>query len=272
MPAKAKKETKDIPLPEMLPIEGGHFSMGGNKYDDEKPIHQVELSTFYLSQFPVANTQYAAFLQDYQSDTIKAGAHQGQAIIYEHRWGVQQVDGTWQPAKGFENHPVINVTWYGAVAYCEWLSEKEGQPYRLPSEAEWEYAARGGNKSKGFPYAGGYKLKEVAWYDNNNHGQTSPVGLKQPNELGLYDMSGNVDEWCADHWHENYKGAPNDGSAWLTGGEATRRVIRGGSWYNDDYSAASRIASGTMPMTGATLSVFEWPGTNPLVLLIFYPF
>ena len=136
----------------------------------------------------------------------------------------------------FEDHPVINVTWYGAIAYCDWLSEKEGQPYRLPSEAEWEYVARGGVKSKDFLFAGGHKLKEVGWYSKNSHGQTKPVGLKQPNELGLYDMSGNVDEWCADHWHENYNGAPNDGSAWVTGGDASRRVVRGGSWYDNDES------------------------------------
>ena len=126
------------------------------------------------------------------------GAYKGKNIIYKHPWGIQQVEGTWQAANAFEDHPVINVTWYGAIAYCDWLSEKEGQPYRLPSEAEWEYVARGGVKSKDFLFAGGHKLKEVGWYSKNSHGQTKPVGLKQPNELGLYDMSGNVDEWCAD--------------------------------------------------------------------------
>ena len=181
----------------------------------------------------------------------------GKDIIYKHRWGIQQVEGTWQAANAFEDHPVINVTWYGAIAYCDWLSEKEGQPYRLPSEAEWEYVARGGVKSKGFLYAGGHKLKEVGWYSKNSHGQTKPVGLKQPNELGLYDMSGNVREWCADHWHENYNGAPTDGSAWVTGGDASRRVVRGGSWFNYDYRCRVSIASGTMPMTGSSISVFE---------------
>ena len=240
MPAKTKNETKDILLPEMLLVEGALFSMGSNKYDREKPIHGVNVPTFYLSQFPVTNSQYAEFLQEYQSDAIKTGAHQGQKIIYEFPWGLQQLAGIWQAATGFEYHPVINVTWYGAVAYCDWLSEKEGQPFRLPSEAEWEYAARGGNKSKGFPYAGGHKLKELGWYGQNSHDQTKPVGLKQPNELRLYDMSGNVWEWCADHWHENYKGAPTDGSAWITGGAATRRVVRGGSWF--DYDIRCRVS------------------------------
>lgn len=91
---------------------------------------------FYLGQFPVTNIRYASFLQEYQSDKFKNVAHKGEKIIYEHPWGVQQIEGAWQSADGFEDHPVISVTWYGAIAYCDWLSEKEGQPYRLPSEAE----------------------------------------------------------------------------------------------------------------------------------------
>ncbi len=214
-------------FPEMLSVKGGPFKLGGN--------HSVTLPNFYIGKYPVTNAQYALFLQDYQSDEVKSGEHSGQKMIGEYSWGVQRMEGAWQSALGFEDHPVIRVSWYGAVEYCNWLSKKTGHQFRLPSEAEWEYSASGGSESNGFPYAGGHKLKEVGWYGKNSHGQTSPVGLKQPNELGLYDMSGNVDEWCADHWHDNYEGAPTDGSAWVTGGDSDLRVVRGGSWDLDDY-------------------------------------
>lgn len=108
--------------------------------------------------------------------------------------------------------------------------------YRLPTEAEWEYAARGGPNPEGRPryeYAGGNKLDEVGWYSENSHRETKPVGLKLPNELGIYDMSGNVWEWCEDQWHGNYEGAPADGSAWRGQEQGAARVSRGGSWGDD---------------------------------------
>ncbi|QQS30955.1 MAG: formylglycine-generating enzyme family protein [Sphingobacteriales bacterium] len=107
----------------------------------------------------------------------------------------------------------------------------------MPTEAQWEYAARGGQLRGEYNYAGSNKLKEVGWYDQNSHSETKDVGLKIPNELGLYDMSGNVWEWCADNWHTDYKGAPQDGSAW-EGGDSAFRVLRGGSWFNLAVSCA----------------------------------
>ena len=137
--------------------------------------------------------------------------------------------------------PVLAVSWHEAAQYCNWLSEQTGKLYRLPSESEWEYAARGGQQSHGFRYSGGNKLKEVSWYDSNSHLETQPVGLKLPNELVIHDMSGNVWEWCADHWHDDYKKAPDNGSAWITGGDPERRVDRGGFWSPDDNSC--RVSS-----------------------------
>ncbi len=208
--------------------------MGSNDSKWEQPIHPVTVPDFYLGKYPVTNAQFAAFLQDYGNDRVKEGEYAGREIIDPFRWGLQNINDQWQPATGFENHPIVAVSWYGAVEYCKWLSAQTAQPYRLPSEAEWEFAARGGNAGLNFRYAGGNKLKEVGWYEKNSHVETKPVGLKLPNELELYDMSGNVWEWCADHWRENYDGAPQDGSAWTEGGDADRRVVRGGSWGDDD--------------------------------------
>ena len=171
-----------------------------------------------------------------------------------------------------ERYPIIGVSWQNAIAYCRWLSEVTGQSYRLPSEAEWEFAARGGTQSGGYRYAGSNKLEEVGWYNHNSHSQTKPVGLKLPNELGIYDMSGNVWEWCADYWHDNYDSAPADGSAWLGEEENTRRVIRGGSWFNNVNNCQRRGSLlGQCRFQATTISVFEWPGTNPLSLLPFFP-
>jgi formylglycine-generating enzyme required for sulfatase activity len=235
--------TEKLPGGHTLPlirVAGGAFMMGSEEAKDEQPIHQVTVPDFYLGQYPVTNRAYAVFLNHYGSDEVSGGEYAGQKMVYSYRWGVQVQDGRWAPAKGFEDHPVVVVTWYGAQEYNRWLSEQTGRPYRLPSEAEWEYAARGGNQSLGFRYAGGHKLKEVGWYDKNSHDETKPVGLKLPNELGMYDMSGNVWEWCADFWYENYEGAPEDGGAWLGRKDDRSRVVRGGSW--SDFAAFCSVS------------------------------
>lgn len=121
------------------------------------------------------------------------------------------------------------------------LNAKTGEKYHLPTEAEWEYGARGGAKDE-YLYSGSNDLDEVGWYRDNSGGKIHPVGQKQPNQLGLYDMSGNVWEWVQDCWHEHYNGAPRDGGAWLedSNGDCSRRDLRGGSWY--DISGNSRVA------------------------------
>lgn len=129
-----------------------------------------------------------------------------------------------------DNHPVVNVSYNDAVAYCNWLGEEYEEDFRLPTEAEWEFAARGGNKSRGYEYSGSDYMEHVGWYADNGGGQTHVVGQKKANELGLYDMSGNIWEWCRDWCHENYYGNSLNmnlsGRTW-----GSFRVLRGGAWY-----------------------------------------
>ncbi len=152
--------------------------------------------------------------------------------------------------KGRDQNPVERVSWLdivegnpdtGEPAFLSRLNQlAQFGNYHLPSEAMWQYAAQGGNKSEGYQYAGSDHLKEVGWFEKNSHEETKPVKLKLPNEIGLYDMSGNVCEWCADHGTENVKDLPVDGKPFLKK-NSSLKVVRGGSWYYIGY--ISRIAS-----------------------------
>ena len=196
---------KQLPHHEMIFVEGGTFDMGGNdeeKYDDEIPVHTVNVSSFYIGKFPVTQ------------------------VIWEEVMGENP-----SRFKG-EQRPVERVSWNDIQEFIEKLNKQTGKTFRLPSEAEWEFAARGGIHSEGYLYAGSDKLKEVGWYAENAGGQTHPVGLKMANELGIHDMSGNVWEWVEDQWHDNYKGAPQDGSPWVDRNKGANRVLRGGYWLN----------------------------------------
>ncbi len=208
---------------EFVLINGGTFVMGdniGDGVDDEKPVHSVKISSFYISKTEVTNAQFCEFLNEKGNQT--EGGVTWLEIESEY-CKITKESGRYIPTHEFENHPVVEVSWYGALAYSQWAG---GQ---LPTEAQWEYAARGGNKSNGYTYSGSNSIEAVAWYTEKSGSKTHPVGTKQPNELGIYDMSGNVWEWCQDKWHDNYQGAPTDGSAWKTG-NSSFRVYRGGSW------------------------------------------
>jgi formylglycine-generating enzyme required for sulfatase activity len=198
---------------DMVLVEGGTYTMGwlegrdGEGYDNEKPAHEVTVSDFHISRFQVTQAQWRAVMG---SDPPKL------------------------PNKGCDDCPVENVSWDNVQDFLEKLNKLTGQNYRLPTEAEWEFAARGGNQSQGYLYSGSNDLDEVGWYLDNSNSKTHPVGQKKANELGLFDMSGNVKEWCQDCWHETYEGAPSGGRAWLaaSGGNCSYRVFRGGSWNN----------------------------------------
>lgn len=194
--------------PEMVTVEGGAFNMGDTGVEAEKreqPIHHVTLKTFMIAKTETTVAQW----RDFCSAT-------GRAMPKAPSWG-------W-----IDNHPIVNVNYSDAVAYCDWLSEKLDADCRLPTEAEWEYAARGGKQSASYKYSAGPILDSVGWYDANGKNKTHPVAQKKANELGLYDMSGNVFEWCKD-WYGEYSSDAQTNPQGATSG--TYRVVRGGSLY-----------------------------------------
>ncbi len=234
----------------MVPVPAGTFMMGSEENDNEKPVHPVTVSSFSMSRYEITNEPYAAFLN------AKGNQEEGGVTWYNERGegyngyaaaAIKQSGGTWVVESGRERHPVNYVSWYGARAYCAWLSEKTGQRYRLPTEAEWKYAAGGGTAGRdslGYrlhEYAGSDNVDEVAWYSGTtNREGTREVGTKQANELGLYDMSGNVWEWCADWYDSGYNS--NASSINPTGpSSGTYRVLRGGSWLN--YNLSCRVSN-----------------------------
>ena len=211
--------------PAMVVIPAGQFEMGdiwGDGLASEKPVHTVHiLRSFALGRYPITFDKYALFTVD-----------TGRELPFDNEWG-----------RG--SRPVIIVSSNDAAAYADWLSEQTGKTYRLPTEAEWEYGARSGGKEEKWS---GTSLKEelddYAWHKENSRSTSQPVGEKKPNALGLYDMSGNVWEWVQDPWHDNYEGAPDDGSAWKTDDDGLI-VIRGGSWYTVPWNmrTVSRLKS-----------------------------
>ena len=199
--------------PAMVPISGGTFLQGdlhGLGGQNEQPMHEVTINPFAMGQFEVT-------FKEYERYTIAMG----QPLPFDQGWGQGR-------------RPVIHVTWQDAKNYTKWLSEATGKRYRLPTESEWEYAARSGEKKDIWAGTSDKRqLKDYAVYRENG---TAPVGEnagRKPNAFGLYDMSGNVWEWVEDCWHYDYKGAPTDGSAWVEteSRNCGERVVRGGSWF-----------------------------------------
>jgi formylglycine-generating enzyme required for sulfatase activity len=211
-------------------IESDTFKMGdlrGVGSEDERPVHEVILSDFKISRYEITNQQYCDFLNSADSSEIKVNEWLDLSSSYCQI--KRRQDGQFEPRSGFDRHPVVMVTWNGADAFARWIGG------RLPTEAEWEFAARGGNKSKGYIYSGSDSLDSVAWYYKNSGFESHPVRTKNPNELELYDMSGNVWEWCYDWYDENYyeecyqQGIVKDPKG-PTSSLIEARVLRGGSW------------------------------------------
>ena len=250
---------------EMVYVKGGTFTMGCSSEqsdcdDDEKPVHEVTVDDFYMGKYEVTVAQFKQFIDEtsYRTDAYKEGWSYVYTGSFKKKNGVNwQCDaiGNQRPPSEY-NHSVIHVSWNDAVAYCKWLSRKTGKGYRLPTEAEWEYASREGANGSSTKYAGSNNIDDVAWYNGNSGGKTHPVGQKQPNELGIYDMSGNVWEWCAD-WYDNdyYDNSPRNNPQGPSSGEY--RLLRGGSWFDDDGSCRVAHRGRSDPDSGLIIDGFR---------------
>src|SRR5438874_5386576 len=206
-PTPPAQSTSSVREPAMSPLRGGSFGMGSNEEGSEKPVHQVTVKPFAIGKFPVSIREWN------ECAAAKACGFM---------------------ATGKDEAPVTNVSWTDAKQYVAWLAQASRKPYRLPTEAEWEYAARGGTQTKywwGDQFQPGMaNCKNCA--DIAAAEQPIKVGSFGANPFGLYDMGGSVDQWVEDCWHKNYQGAPSDGSAWMES-QCSSHVIRSGSWRND---------------------------------------
>ncbi len=224
----------------MIQIPGGEFLMGVpeseiDRWDDEGPQHQVAVPGFFTGKYPVTQAQWRAVT------------------------GLPEVEIELPTNPSYfkgNDRPVEQVSWHEVTEFCSRLAAHTGRPYRLPTEPEWEYACRAGTDT---PFHFGKTIttdianyrgtdnEELGWsgsYGDGPKGQhreeTTPVGqFEVANHFGLYDLHGNVWEWCQDHWHDNYNHAPTDGSAWLSKDKEANRVLRGGSWYSDPMNCRS---------------------------------
>ena len=251
LPAAAGGQSRDVfrdcpECPEMIVVPSGSFRMGSDESDTSSPVRDVEVATFALGRTEVKRSEYSAFVNATGRPTYFdcAGAQPSHEVI---DYG-PDVERSWR-APGYEqdeDHPVTCVSWADASAYVAWLSGITGRKYRLPSEAEWEYAARAGTEARhywGDVWRCGYgNFVDLSWHgdiateslpDDCDDGArfTASVGRFRPNAFGLHDMLGNLWEWTADCWHDNYGGAPLDGNPWARG-ECNRHAVRGWSWDN----------------------------------------
>jgi formylglycine-generating enzyme required for sulfatase activity len=253
------RKPQGIALP-MLHLPAGRFLMGSTadepgRYGDEGPQHEVRLDEFFLSQTPITQAQWRAVAQ-WQRRGHEDGELWPEVLDAD---PVAKLDDAERFAG--EQRPVVNVSWHDAMAFCQRLRLRTGKNYTLPSEAQWEYACRAGTTT---PFHFGDTIStKLANYDgselygNGQKGeyrqQTTDVASFPANPWGLHDMHGNVWEWCADHWHNNYKGAPEDGRAWINEeakedkNSSNDRLLRGGSWLNDPRYCRSAYRGSNHP-------------------------
>jgi len=212
------------PQIELVRIPPGSFMMGSNNSSSvQSPVHQVTIDySFYIGKFEVTQAQWQSVMGNNPSRF-----------------------------RGCGRCPVEQISWADAKAFLRRLNQmNDGNTYRLPTEAEWEYACRAGTKTE-FLFGDSPSEEQAKLFGNYNRQKTMPIGSFEPNAFGLFDMTGNVSEWCEDQWHDSYKGAPNDGGAWIDSGTSKVRVHRGGSWELTVFSmsSASRSANDTRAAT-----------------------
>ena len=182
--------------------------------DNETPTHRVRIKVFQMGKTEVTLGQFKRYIAAAdRSDLVN------DEFMKYNAYG--------------DDAPVVMVSWHDAQAFIDWLNQTVGGGYRLPTEAEWEYACRAG--SSGAKYCGGHDPDLVGWYEGNSGGRQHSVGRKKANAFGLYDMSGNAWEWVQDCWHDSYRGAPSDGSAWTHSCTNDGRGLRGGSWSSNAW-------------------------------------
>ncbi|MFA6032102.1 MAG: formylglycine-generating enzyme family protein [Myxococcota bacterium] len=211
----------NCPIGEFAGIPAGKFFMGCSAGDtscnaDQTPRHEVTVPAFRMSRFEVTQGEYRKTIGSNPSNFSSCG----------------------------DDCPVEKVGWNEAKAYCQAIGA------RLPTEAEWEYALRAGTTTKHYCGDSDFCLRNIAWYASNSGSMTRPVGHKQANAFGLYDMNGNVWEWVEDDYHDSFTGAPVDGSAWIDSPRASKRTMRGGSWWDPESAVSSSQRFGTPPVVG----------------------
>ena len=275
---RAKQQRMAQLVGPMVSIPAGEFRMGdisGVGDEDELPVHRVSVDAFELAKHEVTVAQFRRFVEatGYKTDAERnAGSVSGCYTMQDKNWdwvgGVNWRNAHLQGSTQGADHPVVCVSWRDAKAYIRWLNRELNEQFRLPSEAEWEYAARAGSASR-YPFGndasrlcqwGNVADKTplsggTSWSDSadcrDGYAFTAPVGSFKPNAWGVSDMIGNVWEWIEDCWHTNYQGAPMDGSAWVSGGDCDLRVLRGGSF---DIKPA-RVRSATRSRLGAAARI-----------------
>ncbi|GHT37990.1 hypothetical protein AGMMS49965_00050 [Bacteroidia bacterium] len=220
----SKKAPPHPAEPEMIAVQGGTFRMGcstpgSDCFKNERPAHDVTLSSFSIGKYEVTQAQWKLIM----------------GTTIEQRIGESYFQD--------DNHPMHYVSWKDAQEFISRLNAATGKQYRLPTEAEWEYAARGGNKSQNYKYSGSHNISDVAWFKDNSERHTHPIGTKLPNELGIYDMSGNVSEWCSD-WYGAYSSSPQQDPIGPSSGSV--HVLRGGDGLSAavDYRVLARTSGG----------------------------
>ncbi len=239
------RKFNDINSIAMRPVQGGEFMMGSASGEaDEAPVHPVKLSDFYMSETEITVGQFGLFMEDSGYKTYaerEVDGYNSRIMLMSQRfmknktdkyslpyldWRFTETGKTTSGNLAYSRRPVIHISWYDAMAFCEWLSKLSGKKYRLPTEAEWEYAARGGNSGKNIP---SYATQDYGWFKDNSEGYIHDVREKEANELGLYDMIGNVWEWCCDWYSESYYAtSPVDNPTGASSGES--HIMRGGAF------------------------------------------
>ncbi len=205
---------------EWVLIEGGTFEMGAEDIEDAKPVHSVTVSDFSINKYEVTAREYAEFLNA-EGNKTEDGV---EWLWVNEKSNIEYVDDKYQAREGKENHPVNNVSWYGAKAYAEWVGG------RLPTEAEWEYAAGNGTKHTMWSLDKTFSELDYVFKNAETDENTEPVDFGEPNDFGLYNMSGNIGEWCADWYSEDFYAESEENDPVCEDDTSGYRVLRGGSW------------------------------------------